>query len=120
MSKPERPKLRLSPPTPDGPPTPTAIDIEIADNQGSTMAIETTPEKLQASKKMPTPSLSQMIEQLTRENGYLRQELAYQYRMRDASMYLLEETRFVVERLRMAVITFRKVQKEIEDEFAIG
>ena len=79
------------------------------------MAIEATPEKLQASKEMPTPSLSQMIEQLTRENGYLRQELAYQYKMRDASMYLLEETKFVFERLRMAVITFRKVQKEIEE-----
>jgi hypothetical protein len=37
---------------------------------------------------MPTPSLSQIIEQRTWENGQLRQELAYQQRKHEASMLL--------------------------------
>ncbi|KAF2803675.1 uncharacterized protein BDZ99DRAFT_547025 [Mytilinidion resinicola] len=80
----------------DRPPALTAIDTEIDRNQGSSVAIEATQAKMQAAKKMPTPSLSQLIEQRTWENGQLRQELAYQQRKHSASMYLLEEVRLVV------------------------
>lgn len=70
----QRPRFRLDS---DQPPTPTSIDVEIARNQGTTVAIEATDESLQASKIVPTPSLSKIIEYKTRENSRLRYKLAY-------------------------------------------
>jgi hypothetical protein len=102
----------------DRPPAPTDVDIEIARNNGTTVATEATKERLQASKSIPNLSLSPTIEQRIRENGRLRQELAYQHRKHAASLRLLEEVRHAVERLQLAVIDFQKLQKEIEDEFA--
>ena len=49
-------KVRIALPKLDGPPTPTKVDLEIVRNNGSPMAIETAPERLQASKYTPTPS----------------------------------------------------------------
>jgi hypothetical protein len=91
MLKHKRTNIRpLSAPS-DAPPTPTAVDAEIARNGGSSTAIETTKERSQASKNLPTPSLLQIIEQRTWENGQLRQELLYEQRRYGVSMYLLEE-----------------------------
>jgi hypothetical protein len=70
---------------------------------------------MQAAKKMPTPSLSQLIEQRTWENGQLRQELAYQQRKHSASMYLLEEVRLVVASLQQALDNFQRLNAEPED-----
>lgn len=53
------------------PPTPTSLDVLIGHSLGSTVAFEATPGRLQASK-MPKPTLSQEIQQLTGENGFLR------------------------------------------------
>ena len=103
-------------PNPNLPPSLTAVDAEIARNQGSSVAIEATQENLQAVKKMPTPSLSQIIEQRTWENGQLRQELAYQQRKHGASMYLLEEVKLVVTTLQQALVNFQKLSTEFEDE----
>lgn len=74
------------------PPTPTSLDVLIGHSLGSTVALEATPARLQASKKMPKPTLSQEIEQLTGENGFLRQELAYHQKMHEASLRLARET----------------------------
>ncbi|OCL07948.1 hypothetical protein AOQ84DRAFT_354726 [Glonium stellatum] len=70
-----KPKIRLLHPTSDGTPPPTAVNAEIARDDGSSVAIEATEERLKASKNMSTPSLSQMLEHKTRENGQLRLEL---------------------------------------------
>ncbi|KAI9855643.1 MAG: hypothetical protein M1813_009689 [Trichoglossum hirsutum] len=118
MVKPKRSKIRLFRSTPGGPPAPAAVDVKIAHNEGSSVAIEATKERLQASKNIPTPSLSQIIEQKTWENGQLRQELAYQHRKHGAGMYFLEEVRSVVVNLQQVIINFQKLQEEIEDEFA--
>ena len=71
---------------------------------------------MQAAKKWPTPSLTQIIEQKTWENGQLRQELAYQQRKHGASMYLLGEVRLVVESLQHALHNFQKLNTESEDD----
>jgi hypothetical protein len=71
MHKAKRPKLRFLPPSPDRSPTPTAVDKDIAQDGGSSVAIEKSNERLQASKKMRTPGLSQIIEQRTLENSQL-------------------------------------------------
>jgi hypothetical protein len=105
-------------PTSDGPPAPTNVDIEIARNNGESVATEATQECLQASKSIPTLSLTQTIEQRIRENGRLRQELAYQHRKHAASLYFFEEVKPLVERLQLVVINFHNLLKQIEDEFA--
>jgi len=115
MLKHKRTNIRLLP-NPNLSPSLTAVDAEIARNQGSSVAIEATQENLQAAKKMPTPSLSQIIEQRTWENGQLRQELAYQQRKHGASMYLLEEVKLVVTTLQQALVNFQKLSTEFEDE----
>jgi hypothetical protein len=116
MFRHKRPKPPPLPTHSDIPPAPTAVDVEIANHQGSTVAINATQERMQAAKKMPTPSLSQMIEQRTWENGQLRQELAYRQRKHGASMYLLEEVRLVVESLQQALLTFQKLNTDLEGD----
>lgn len=76
MHKFKRPRPRLTLQMSDRPLTPTPIDVKIARNKGTSVAIEATNESLQASKTAQTLSLLEMIEQKTRENGRLRQELA--------------------------------------------
>ncbi|PVH69549.1 hypothetical protein DL98DRAFT_438878 [Cadophora sp. DSE1049] len=61
----------------DKPPKPTAIDIEIARNKGTFVAIEATNKSLQASKSDLTPSFSEIIKQKTKENSRLREQLAH-------------------------------------------
>ncbi len=104
----------------DGPPRPTSMDILIGCNLGSTVALDTTSTRLQASKRAPKLSQSQEIERLVRENGCLRQELAYQHKMHDASKCLANEAKGVVERLQRAVFEFRKAQKETDYDFGNG
>lgn len=104
----------------DTPPALTAVDTEIACNHGSSVAVEATQGRMQAAKKMPTPNLSQIIEQKTWENGQLRQELAYQQRKHGASMYLLEEVRLVVETLQQTLLNFQKLNTEFEDDIDGG
>jgi len=104
----------------DRPPRPTSIDIVIGSNLGSTVAFDAAPAQLQASKRSTKPSQSEAIERLTRENGCLRQELTYQHRMHDASICLASEARDIVERLRQAVLEFRKAHKQIDKDFGRG
>ncbi|KAF3030335.1 hypothetical protein E8E12_000426 [Didymella heteroderae] len=94
------------------PPAPAAIDIEIANHNGSTVAIEATPDRLQAAKKTPTPSLSQMVEQLTWQNGQLRSEIDYHQRRHAASLYLLQKTRLIVKSLEQAIENFGSLDGE--------
>ena len=89
---------------------PTAVDAEISRN------LEAANENFQAPKRMPSPNLSQMVEQRTWENGQLRQELMYQQRKHGASMYFLEEVRLAVESLQQALVNFEKLDTEIENE----
>lgn len=95
------------------PPTPAAIDIEIANHNGSTVAIEATPDRLQAAKKMPTPSLLQMVEQLTWQNGQLRSEIDYHQRRHAASLYLLQKTRLIVRSLEQVIRDFNTFDNEL-------
>ena len=55
----------------------TALDHEISTRGGTTSAIENLPHRLRISKAARSGDQKQQIEELTRENGYLRQELAF-------------------------------------------
>lgn len=96
------------------------MDIVIGCNLGSTVALDASPARLQASKRAPKLSKSQEIERLVRDNGCLRQELAYQHKMHDASKCLAREAKDVVERLQRAVLEFRRAQKETDYDFGKG
>ncbi|KAI9763355.1 MAG: hypothetical protein M1840_000547 [Geoglossum simile] len=100
----------------DRPPPLTSIDIEIGRNRGSSVALEASPARLQASKKTPIPSLSQRIEELTKENGNLRQEVLFHQKMQTAITYLQQDTEYAVKRLNQAVADFSKARKVAEDE----
>ena len=118
MNKFRKPKIRLMLPESesDKPPKPTAIDIEIARNKGTSVAIEATNESLQASKSDPTPSLSEMIEQKTRENGRLTEELAHLHRKQGPYTYLMEKVTLAMKDLEQAVIEYYRLEGIIEQQ----
>ncbi|KAH6694370.1 hypothetical protein BKA61DRAFT_418413, partial [Leptodontidium sp. MPI-SDFR-AT-0119] len=60
------------------------IEPSSVDQNGKIIALEATPELLEATKKEPIPDLSQRIDELTRENGRLRLEIRYHQRMQEA------------------------------------
>lgn len=118
MFKRKRPQAQFASSERDAPPTPTAIDLEVARHQGSSVAIEATEDRSEASKKMPTPSLSRMIEQRTWENEQLRQNLMFQQRKHGASMYLMEEVKLIVESLQQALANFHQLNADVDNEAA--
>lgn len=97
--------------------SPTTVDLEIGRHHGKTVALEATPERLQASKKAPTPGLAERIHELTQENGRLRLEIKYYHQMQEAIQGLQEDAKFVAETLENTIIEFGKVQKEAEDDW---
>ncbi len=99
------------------PPAPSSIDLTIRQYRGCTVALEMMPDALQASKEEPTPSLKQMIEILSRENGRLREELAYRQRLQELGEELRQEVVYVADRLKMAVVTFQKEREDIRKDF---
>jgi hypothetical protein len=102
---------------PDKPPTPKPIDLRILEHNGSTSAIGYMPDTLQRFKAEPTPSLKQMIEALSKENGRLRVELAYYRKLQGAAEELRDEVDYIIERLRMAIRNFRKGHNDLKKEF---
>ena len=75
-SRPRRLNPRVKSPS-DGPPQLSPIDRIISLHHGSTMAIEATPQRLQASKQYPVPSLPERIEQLQKQNSSLNYKVVY-------------------------------------------
>lgn len=55
----------------------TALDHHIAARGGTTSNVEKLPSQLQFNKNRSPPTRCQQFEELTRENGYLHQELAH-------------------------------------------
>jgi hypothetical protein len=101
----------------DKPHAPTAIDIEIGLQNGTTAALEATPERLQAMKQKPTLCATQRIEELTKENGRLRLEIRYYQRMKDAMQALFEDAKFITEQLENTIRGFTEAQREAENDW---
>jgi hypothetical protein len=117
MHKFKRSRPRITRLESDQPPTPTSIDAKIAHNNGTSVAIEATNKSLQASKIVPTPSLSEIIEQRTRENGRLRHELAYQQRKQAIDLSTLEKVGRVVAELRHTLREHKRLEAVIDYDF---
>jgi hypothetical protein len=99
------------------PPVPTPIDNLIDRNQGSSVALEATRPRMEASKRLMTPTPFQRVEQLTRENAALREEMARYHRLQSANGYFIEETKKALDLLQQAVFEWRKAQKDIDKDF---
>jgi hypothetical protein len=98
------------------PPALTAIDNLIDRNQGSSVALEATRARMEPSKRM-TPTPFQRVEQLTRENAALREEMARFHRLQSANAYFIKETKEALDLLQQAVYEWRKAQKDIDNDF---
>ncbi|KAI0165310.1 hypothetical protein GGR52DRAFT_575396 [Hypoxylon sp. FL1284] len=82
----------------DHPALPRPLHEAIAKAHGSSVVLDATRKNLDAGKTLPTPSLKEMIEIKTRENGE----------------NLQEEAQYLSERLQFAVNSFRKGMKDID------
>jgi hypothetical protein len=98
------------------PPVLTPIDNLIDHNQGSSVALEATRARMEPSKHT-TPTPFQRVEQLTRENAALREEMARFHRLQSANAYFIKETKDALDLLQQAVFEWRKAQKDIDNDF---
>jgi hypothetical protein len=99
----------------DKPVPPAPVDLAIARHNGTSAALEATPERLQASKKESYMSLSQRVIEVTRENGHLRGEIRYwkDIPTRD----LKEDVEFLRQGLDDALFKFNRELEKAEDDW---
>lgn len=81
----------------------TPIDSRIGDLGGTTSTLKCLPHRLRVSKTSQRISSEQRIEELTRETGHLRQELAYHKETRAACMQFFDATRHAQQDLYNAI-----------------
>ena len=54
------------------------------------------------------------IEQLTRENSYLRQKLVYYQKMHEANMWLTKKIKNTLKKLRRTIFNYKNTQRKID------
>ncbi len=79
------------------------MDHWIGQGGGTTSTLEFLPHRLKISKNKDSVPKEKRIEELTRENGYLRQELAYHKETQVAIMRLYDSAQTAVQRLQHAL-----------------
>jgi hypothetical protein len=87
----------------------TPLDREIFSRGGRTSMTDTLPQQLWLSKTKPSPSRDTRLEELTKENGYLREELAMMKEIQSSTMTFLERA---VEAQRMLEEGLRDIQRK--------
>ncbi|KIW54617.1 hypothetical protein PV05_06966 [Exophiala xenobiotica] len=116
MNTPRQRKVH-SPSSSNQPPAPSPMDKLIDHNQGSSVALEASRSRLEASKRAIRPTPLQRIEQLTGEKTALQKELAKYQRQESANRAFKEEMKQVLDRLQQAVFEWRRAQRQIDDDF---
>ena len=91
------------------PPEAKTLDHLIAQHGGSTAAIDTLPLRIQKTK-YESIDTRQRLEQLTRENGYLRQELAH---LKDTHESFLTFYHTIIETVQTMEVAIRDVSEKI-------
>lgn len=92
----------------------TRLDHQILAGGGTTSTLENIPNRLRASKTKRPVSQKQWIEELTKDNGYLRQELAYYKERLSALLAIHHETTKASTLLEEALEKYS--QRELEAE----
>lgn len=95
----------------------TALDVEVAKRQGTTIAIEATQEHMQASKIATTPSLAEIIANKERAVGQLRHQLYFERMSKILGDRLAGDLQLLVERCNVAVEMYEQGQKDIRTEY---
>ncbi|KAL9040333.1 MAG: hypothetical protein Q9214_004530 [Letrouitia sp. 1 TL-2023] len=98
----------------NGPSEISALDHQIAAGGGTTSTLEITPARLRASKSKRSISQSERIEELTRADGYLRQELAHYKEKLRAADTCRNQTRKAQEMVAQAYDTVIRAHDMIE------
>ncbi|KAH8587323.1 hypothetical protein B0O99DRAFT_527015 [Bisporella sp. PMI_857] len=101
-----------------GPPQLSPIDRIINLHHGSTMAIDASPQRLQASKYDPVPNLSERIEQLQRLNSRLNREVAYYREMEQPRKDFEKDMIRVKDKFEKALLKLRTSQQQVDDEWS--
>lgn len=83
------------------PPSPTLIDVQVESAGGLSTACDLTKDEIQA-KKVPIP-LEERVVELTRENGQLRQEIAYFRSLTEAFQPLMPVIEYHVKGINKAL-----------------
>ncbi len=115
MSRATRSSSKFTPS--EKPSAPRGIDLEIGRHDGMTVALEATPDCMQASKKMPSVELQQEEYELTKENGRLRLEVRYHQQLFQAVQALREDAKFCAEKLETAILAFDRMHEQVEDDW---
>jgi predicted transcriptional regulator len=95
---------------------PSPVDLEIARHHGTSVALEATAERLQASKKAPIPTPSERIYELTKENGLLRLEIRSLKQIREPIRELKEDAEFIEATLNRMVTRFNQAMERVDDD----
>ena len=90
----------------------TTLDHRIHTRGGTTSNLDCLPHRLKIDKKQPTSS-EQSIRELTRENGYLRQELAL---YKDIRLVLFD----LQEKTKQANLTLQDALRDVTRKVARG
>lgn len=86
----------------NGPPEITSLDARIADAGGTSSRVELQPHRLRQSKQHRVSTRSR-VEDLTRENGYLRQEIVFYQESRNAMLAFHNQVLEVYQGLQAAL-----------------
>jgi hypothetical protein len=87
----------------------TPLDCEIFSRGGRTSMTDTLPQQLWLSKTKPCPSRDMRLEELTKENGYLREEIAMMKEIQSSTMIFLERA---IEAQRMLEEGLKDIQRK--------
>ena len=95
------------------PPEITNLDARIAQAGGTSSRVELLPHRLRATKLRPSTSMAMHLEDLTRENGFLRQEIVFYQESRNAMLAFHNQTFEAYNRLQSAL-------KELSEKMALA
>ncbi|KAI9736719.1 MAG: hypothetical protein M1834_000923 [Cirrosporium novae-zelandiae] len=83
----------------------TSLDHRIARHGGTSSGLEILRHRVEKAKRDPQPDYSKRIEELVRENGYLRQEISYFKETRQGLLDLHATTIDIYQQLERALQT---------------
>jgi len=95
------------------PPEITSLDARIARAGGTSSRVELLPHRLRETKLRPSTSAAMQLDDLTRENGYLRQEIAFYQESRNAMLAFHSQTLDTYKGLQSAL-------KELSEKLALA
>jgi hypothetical protein len=95
----------------------TPLDTRISQLGGTTSTLDCLPQRLRIAKSSQRVSPQQRVEELIRDNGHLRQELAYHKETRAACLKFFEATRQAQQMLHNAIAEMSRKAAISEQRF---